>query len=44
MGGQDGTLVGILSRDVIIQYLEVRRGLSIDTTKNDTQNPFRNAA
>jgi Zn-dependent protease/CBS domain-containing protein len=41
---QDGTLVGVLSRDAIIQYLEVRRGLGIDTTKNDAQNRFRNAA
>jgi Zn-dependent protease/predicted transcriptional regulator len=41
---QDGTLVGILSRDAIIQYLEVRRGLGIDPTKSDAQNRFRNAA
>jgi Zn-dependent protease/CBS domain-containing protein len=41
---QNGTLVGVLSRDAIIQYLEVRRGLGIDTTKNDAQNRFRNAA
>jgi Zn-dependent protease len=28
-----GVLVGILSRDAIIQYLEVRRGLGLDTPK-----------
>ncbi len=41
---QDGTLVGVLSRDAIIRYLEVRRGLGIDTTKSDAQNRLRNAA
>jgi Zn-dependent protease/CBS domain-containing protein len=41
---QNGTLVGVLSRDAIIQYLEVRRGLGVDTTKSDAQNRLRNAA
>jgi len=41
---QDGTLVGILSRDAIIRYLEVRRGLGVDTPKRDAQQRFPNAA
>ena len=41
---QDGTLVGILSRDAIIRYLEVRRGLGVDTPKRDAQQQFPNAA
>ncbi len=41
---QNGALVGILSRDAIVQYLEVRRSLGVDTPKNDAQNRFRNAA
>jgi predicted transcriptional regulator len=40
----NGALVGVLSRDAIIQYLEVRRGLGVDTTKSDAQNQFCNAA
>jgi CBS domain-containing protein len=41
---QNGTLVGILSRDAVVHYLEVRRGLGIDTTKTDAKNQFPNAA
>ncbi len=41
---QDGTLVGILSRDAIIRYLEARRGLGVDTPKRDAQQQFPNAA
>ena len=41
---QNGVPVGILSRDAIVQYLEVRRGLGIDTPKSDAHNPLRNAA
>jgi Zn-dependent protease/CBS domain-containing protein len=41
---QNGTLVGILSRDAIIHYLEVRRGLGIAPTKSDAQNQLPNAA
>jgi CBS domain-containing protein len=41
---QDGTLVGILSRDAIIRYLEVRHGLGVDTPKRDAQQQFPNAA
>ena len=41
---QNGALVGILSRDAIVQYLEVRRGLGVGTPKSDAQNQFRKAA
>ena len=41
---ENGALVGILSRDAIVQYPEVRRGLGVDTPKGDAQNQFRNAA
>jgi Zn-dependent protease/predicted transcriptional regulator len=32
---QNGALVGIVSRDAIVHYLEVRRGLGLDTPKID---------
>ena len=41
---QNGTPVGILSRDAIVQYLEVRRGLGVDTPKSDAQNQLRKTA
>jgi Zn-dependent protease/CBS domain-containing protein len=41
---QNGALVGILSRDAIVQYLEVRRGLGVDSPKSDAQNQFPKAA
>ena len=41
---QNGALVGILSRDAIVQYLEVRRGLGVNTPKSDAQNQFSKAA
>jgi len=41
---QNGALVGIVSRDAIVQYLEVRRGLGVDTSKSDAQNQLHNAA
>ena len=41
---QNGIPVGILSRDAIVQYLEVRRGLGVNTPKSDAQNQFRKAA
>jgi len=41
---ENGALVGILSRDAIVQYLEVRRGLGVDTSKSDAQNQLHNAA
>ncbi len=41
---QNGTPVGIVSRDAIVQYLEVRRGLGVDTPKSDAQNQLRKTA
>jgi predicted transcriptional regulator len=41
---QNGALLGILSRDAIVQYLEVRRGLGVNTSKSDAQNQFPKAA
>src|SRR6266566_4761809 len=41
---ENGALVGILSRDAIVQYLEVRRGLGVDTSKSDAENQLHNAA
>jgi Zn-dependent protease/CBS domain-containing protein len=40
---QNGTLVGVLSRDAIIQYLEVRRSLGVDTSKRDAQHQLPHA-
>ena len=36
---QNGALVGIVSRDAIVHYLEVRRSLGLDTPKGDAQKP-----
>jgi predicted transcriptional regulator len=41
---QNGTPVGIVSRDAIVQYLEVRRGLGVDSPKSDAQNQLRKTA
>ena len=41
---QNGTLVGIVSRDAIVHYVEVRRGLGVDSQKSDNQNQTRSAA
>ena len=41
---QNGAPVGIVSRDAIVQYLEVRRGLGLDTPKSDAQNQLRKTA
>jgi len=41
---QNGTPVGIVSRDAIVQYLEVRRGLGIDSPKSDAQNQLHKTA
>ncbi len=41
---QNGAPVGIVSRDAIVQYLEVRRGLGLDTPKSDAQNQSHNTA
>ncbi len=40
---QHGALVGVVSRDALVQYLEVRRSLGVETTKSDTQNWLRHA-
>ena len=41
---QNGTPVGIVSRDAIVQYLEVRRGLGLDSPKSDAQNQLHKTA
>jgi Zn-dependent protease/predicted transcriptional regulator len=41
---QNGAPVGIVSRDAIVQYLEVRRGLGLDTPKSDAQNQLHKTA
>jgi Zn-dependent protease/predicted transcriptional regulator len=41
---QNGAPVGIVSRDAIVQYLEVRRGLGLDTHKSDAQNQLHKTA
>ena len=41
---ENGALVGILGRDAIVHYLEVRRSLGVESSKSDAQNQFRNAA
>ena len=41
---QNGAPVGIVSRDAIVQYLEVRRGLGLDSPKSDAQNQLRKTA
>ncbi len=41
---QNGAPVGIVSRDAIVQYLEVRRGLGLDTPKSDVQNQLHKTA
>jgi Zn-dependent protease/predicted transcriptional regulator len=35
---ENGALVGILSRDAVVHYLEVRRSLGVENTKSDTHN------
>jgi Zn-dependent protease len=40
----NGTLVGILSRDAIVHYLEVRRSLGVENTKSDAHNQLSHAA
>jgi predicted transcriptional regulator len=39
---QNGALVGLVSRDAVVHYLEVRRGLGIDSPRDDAG--LRNAA
>src|SRR5260370_28665363 len=41
---QNDALVGIVSRDAIVHYLEVRRCLGVDTSKSDAQNQLHHAA
>jgi Zn-dependent protease/CBS domain-containing protein len=41
---QDGRLVGILSRDAIVRFLEVRRGLGIDTAEGYVRQRLPDAA
>jgi Zn-dependent protease len=40
----NGALVGILSRDGIVQYLEVRRSLSVENAQSDAHNQMSRAA
>jgi CBS domain-containing protein len=41
---QHDALVGVVSRDAIVHYLEVRRSLSGESSKKDAQNGVRHAA
>ena len=41
---QDGRLVGILSRDAIVRFLEVRRGLGLDTAEGYVRKRLPDAA
>ena len=41
---QNDALVGIVSRDAIVHYLEIRRSLGGDTSKSDAQNQLHKAA
>jgi predicted transcriptional regulator len=41
---QNGTLVGIVSRDAIVHYLEVRRSLGVKNAQSDAHNQMSPAA
>jgi CBS domain-containing protein len=41
---ENGTLVGVLSRDAIVHYLEVRQSLGVENAKSDAHNPLSRAA
>jgi CBS domain-containing protein len=41
---ENGALVGILGRDAIVHYLEVRRSLGVENAKSDTHNKLSRAA
>src|SRR5256886_9948889 len=41
---QNDALVGIVSRDAIVHYLEIRRSLGGDTSQSNAQNQLHNAA
>jgi CBS domain-containing protein len=41
---ENGALVGILSRDAIVHYLEVRRSLGVENAQSDAHNQLSRAA
>ena len=41
---QNGALVGIVSHDAIVHYLEVRRGLGLDTAESNVRKQWPDAA
>ncbi len=41
---ENGALVGILSRDAIVHYLEVRRSLGVENAKSDAPKELSHAA
>ncbi len=41
---QNDALVGVVSRDAIVHYLEVRRSLGVESSKRDAQNQLSRAA
>jgi Zn-dependent protease/predicted transcriptional regulator len=41
---ENGALVGILSRDAIVHYLEVRQSLGVENAKSDAHNQLSHAA
>jgi CBS domain-containing protein len=41
---ENGALVGVLSRDAIVHYLEVRRSLGVENAKSDAHNQLSHAA
>jgi Zn-dependent protease/predicted transcriptional regulator len=41
---ENGALVGILSRDAIVRYLEVRRSLGVENAQSDTHNQMSRTA
>jgi predicted transcriptional regulator len=41
---ENGTLVGILSRDAIVHYLEVRRSLGVEDAQSDAHDQLSRSA
>ena len=41
---QNGALVGILTRDAIVHYLEVRRSLGVENAQSDAHNQLSRTA
>jgi hypothetical protein len=41
---QHGTSIGVVSRDAIVHYLEVRRILGVEHSKSDTHNQLSRVA